>query len=99
MEIISYVDVETYLQNQQVYIRKEIANSDFKTIAKCSKVHNIGMVEVKRISENTIAFTIVIDGVETTMYEYKTDDEFFKWIKEVFIPVSQLITCFIKHHR
>ena len=91
MNILSYKDVENYLQNKQVYFRKEIVNSDFKTIAESGKVHNVGSVFLKRLNERTLAFTLIIDGTETTMYEHKTDLELFKWVKKYFIPVLELI--------
>lgn len=91
MNILTYQDVESYLQNKQVYFKKEIVNSDFKTIAESDKVHNVGKVDVTRISDERVAFTIVVNGVETTMYEYKSDLELFAWVKTNFIPVSELV--------
>ena len=91
MNILSYQDVESYLQNKQVYVKKEIANSDFKTIAESGKVHNIGKVELTRINNERVAFNLVVNGVETTMYEYKSDLELFAWVKTNFIPVPELV--------
>jgi len=91
MNILSYQDVESYLQNKQVYFKKEIANSDFKTIAESGKVHNIGKVELTRINNERVAFNLVVNGVETTMYEYKSDLELFAWVKTNFIPVPELV--------
>jgi hypothetical protein len=91
MNILSYQDVEKYLQNKQVYFKKEIVNSDFKTIAESGIVHNIGKVELNRISPEIVAFTICINSIEVTMHEYKTDSEFFSWIRSNFIPVSELV--------
>ena len=34
MNLLSYQDVENYLQNKQVYFKKEIANSNLQTIAE-----------------------------------------------------------------
>jgi hypothetical protein len=84
---ISYQDVEIYLQNKQVYFKKEIANSDFKTIAESGKVHYIERVNLIRLNKEQIAFSINVNGRETTMYEYKSDLEFFDWVKTNFIPV------------
>ena len=91
MNILSYQNIENYLQDKQVYFKTEIVNSDFKTIAESGKVHNIDKVDVTRISDERVAFTIVINGAETTMYEYKSDLELFAWIKTNFIPVSELV--------
>ena len=91
MNILSYQDVESYLQNKQVYFKKEIANSDFKTIAESGKVHNIGKVELTRINNERVAFNLVVNGVETTMYEYRSDLELFAWVKTNFIPVPELV--------
>lgn len=84
-------DAEIYLQNKQVYFKKEIVNSDFKTLAESGKVHNVGNVELKRLNENTIAVYMQINDIETTMYEYKTDLELFAFIKTNFIPVCELV--------
>lgn len=91
MNILSYQDVESYLQNKQVYFRKEIANSNFNTIVESGKVYNIGKVDVTRISDERVAFTIIVNGAETTMYQYKSDLELFAWVKTNFIPVPELI--------
>lgn len=91
MNILSFTDAETHLQNKQIYFRKEIASSGFKTIAKADRVHDVGKVEITRLNERTIAFFIIINDVETTMYEYKTDLELFAWIKTNFIPVNELV--------
>lgn len=91
MNILSFTDAEKYLMNKQVYFRKEIANSDFKTIAEANKVHNVKGVEITRLNEKTIAFDIIINDVETTIYEYKTDLELFAWIRTNLIPVNELV--------
>jgi hypothetical protein len=33
----------------------------------------------------------MINSIETTMYEDKTDFELFAWVKVNFIPISELI--------
>ena len=92
MEIVTFAEVENYLKNKQVYFKKEIVDSSFiQTVAQGGKVHNIGNVEVKRINDNVIALTMFIDGIETTIYDYKTDSEFIKFIKTQFVPVSYLV--------
>lgn len=91
MNILSFTDAEKYLKNRQVYFRKEIVNSDFKPIAESGKVYNIGKVEITRVSDEIVAFTAIINGVETTMYEYKSDLEMFAFVKTNFIPVSELV--------
>jgi len=89
-ELIAYKDVEIYLQNKQVYFKKEIADVNLQTIAAAQTVHYVGAVVLERISEERIAFTIIVNGIKTTMYEYKSDNELFKWVKENFIPVAEL---------
>jgi len=91
MNILSFSDVENYLRNQQVYFRKEIVDSDMKTIAKANRVYDIGDVEIERINKEVIVFFFVIDGIERRIYAYRTNLGFFAWIKVNFIPVSELI--------
>ena len=91
MNILRFQDVEKYLQNKQVYFKKEICNPDFKTIAQSHRVHNVGKVEAKRLNERQIAFSITIDTNETIMYEYMTNLEFYAWIRCNFIPINELI--------
>ena len=91
MNLLSYQDVEKYLQNKQVYFKKEIANSDFQTIAESGKVHNVGKVQLTRLNEQQVAFDLNVNGITTTMYEYKTDLELFAWVKTNFIPVCELV--------
>jgi hypothetical protein len=90
----NYNEVEKYLQNKQVYLRKDIVNSDFKRMLKGRMVYNIEYVEIKSLNKRpieTFAFTLIIEGLEFTIYEYKTQQELFKWIKQNFIPISELI--------
>ena len=82
--------VESHLQNKQVYFRKEIANVDLQTIAEARKVHNVGRVSVQRIDVERFALDIEINGKETTIYQYMSRDEFFEWVWDNFIPVSEL---------
>ena len=91
MNILTYLDAETYLRNKQVYFKKEIANSDFEILAEIGKVHNVGDVEFKRLNETVVAFYIQINNIGTTMYEHKRDLELFAWIKQNFIPVCELV--------
>ena len=91
MNILNYLDAEIYLQNKQVYFKKEIANSDFKTLAESGKVHNVGKVQLTRLNDQQIAFDLNVNGVTTTMYEYKTDLELFAWVRTNFIPVCELV--------
>lgn len=94
-----YEDVKSYLQNKQVYFKKEIVNSDFQTIAESGKVHNVGQCDLKRLNEQRIAFTLEINGTETTMYQYMTDLELFAWVKSDFIPVQELLYSFNKERK
>jgi len=87
MNISNYQDVEKYLQNKQVYFKKEIVNSDFKTIAESNKVHYVERVNLIRLNKEQIAFSINVNGREVTMYEYKSDLAFFAWVKCNFIPI------------
>lgn len=99
MNILNYTDAETYLAYKQVYFRKEIANSDLKTIAEANKVHNVGKVEISDVSNsyhNCKALTIVINKVETTIYEYKTDLELFAWLRTNLIPLNELVDNYLK---
>ena len=43
MNILSFTDAEKYLMNKQVYFRKEIANSDLKTISNF--MHDLSLVD------------------------------------------------------
>lgn len=91
MNIANYQDVVNYLQNKQVYLKIEIVNNDYKTIAESNKVYNIGEVELTRIRVDCVAITVEINNTQTTMYLYYRDIELFKWIKSNFIPVSELV--------
>jgi hypothetical protein len=84
-------DVQKYLQNQQVFFRVEITDSDFKTIAEAGKAHEIGSVEVTRLNERTLLFKLVINGKEVSIYKDKTDEDFIKWVKAFLIPVHELV--------
>lgn len=95
MNLLSYQDVENYLQNKQVYFKKEIANSDLKTLVEKDRVHNVGKVELKRLNATVVALSIQINDIETTLYEYKTDLELFAWVKQNFIPVCELVKCWL----
>jgi hypothetical protein len=102
MNILNYTDAETYLANKQVYFRKEIANSDLQTIAQANMVHKVGKVEINDTSNryhNCKAITIEINGIETTIYEYKTDLELFAWLRTNLIPVNTLVDNYLKREQ
>lgn len=102
MNILNYTDAETYLANKQVYFRKEIANSDLQTIAQANIVHKVGKVEIRDTSNryhNCKSITIEINGIETTLYEYKTDLELFAWLRTNLIPVSALVDNYLKREQ
>jgi hypothetical protein len=84
-------DVQKYLQNQQVYFRVEITDSDLQTIAEAGKVHEIGSVEVTRLNKSTLLFKLVINSREVSIYKYKTDEEFVNWVNAFLIPVHGLV--------
>jgi hypothetical protein len=92
-------DIQKYLQNKQVYFRVEITNSDLQTIAEAGKVHEIGNVEVTRLNERTIAFKLVINSKEVSIYQYKTDEAFVKWVNSFLIPVHELVDNFLKNKK
>ena len=96
-------EITNFLQNRQVYITKNIVNRSFQTIAEAGKVYNIGAVHIKKTvsdysDNNSIAFTIVIDDVETTIYYFLSENEFLKYIKVFFIPVSEMFEIYKHHH-
>ena len=91
MNIISYSDVENYLSFKQIYFKKEIANVNLKVIAEMDKVHYVGKVEIQRLNKTTISFSLTINEIDTVIYEYKSDLEFFEFIKNNFIPVPELV--------
>lgn len=87
----NYKEVEEYLQYKQVFFKKSIANSDLQEILKGGEVHNIGKVSIKRIRTDAIAFSMEVCGKEITIYEFKDQLEFFKDVKNQFIPIVEFI--------
>lgn len=96
MNFQNYKQVEEYLSHQQVFIKKEIVNANFKTITLPNRVYQINKVDVDRINEDTIAITLYFEHEVTTIYEYMTDNEFFKWINLQFIPIKCLVEYYSK---
>lgn len=91
MNIQNYEDIKKYLQYKQVYFKREIADSGLVTIFESGKVHDFGNVQIRRLSEEVVAFTIECNGLLTTLFEYKSDLELFAWVKTTFIPVQELV--------
>lgn len=91
MNILSYRDVEDYLSCKQVYFRKQISDVDLKTIVEAAKVYYVGKVELKRLNENTLSFSLMIEGKEVVIYDYKSDLEMFAFVKVNYIPVQELV--------
>lgn len=98
MNIVSFNDVEKFLQNKQVYFKMGIVDVNLRTIVSAKRVHDIGDVSSERISDQTIAFYITIDGKESAIYKECTDFEFFAWVKQNFIPVQDLVACWISNY-
>ena len=97
MNIVSFNDVEKFLQNKQVYFKMGIVDVNLRTIVSAERVHDVGDVSAERISNQTIAFYITVDGKENAIYKECTDFEFFAWIKQNFIPVQDLVAWWISN--
>ena len=97
MNILSFNDVEKYLQHKQVYFKMGIVDVNLRTIVSAERVHDIGDVSAERISDQTIAFCITADGKEQCIYKECSDYEFFAWIKQNYIPVQDLVAWWISN--
>ena len=95
MNILSFEDVEKYLGNKQVYFKMGVVDINLKTIVPAERVHDIGNISAERISDQTIAFYITVDGRENAIYKECSDYEFFAWIKQNYIPVQDLVAWWI----
>jgi hypothetical protein len=93
MNINSYLDVEQFLQFKQVYCRKQILDQNFKTKLDAGIVYDFGKVQVDCINTGTIAIEFYFNGKKEpiTIYEYSTDQEFFAFIKRLFVPVHLMV--------
>lgn len=87
--------IEIHLQNKQVYFRKEITDVNLKTIMQGERVHDVSTVNVERLNESCIAFTVHSGDKQFTLYENKSDKELFEWVKWNFIPVFELINTYL----
>lgn len=87
--------IEIYLQNKQLYFRKEITDVNLKTIMQGDRVHDVSTVKVERLNEDCIAFTLHSGDKQFTLYEHKSDVELFEWVKWNFIPVFELINTYL----
>lgn len=95
-QVLSMEDVEKHLENKQVFFKKEITNIDLKRVTAPRTVYKIGDVRVHRIDTARIAFSMVVDDCDMTMYLYKSDIEFFNWVQENFIPVRDMAALYFK---
>lgn len=95
----NYKEVEEYLQYKQVFFKKGIVNSDLQEILKGGEVHNIGKVSIERIRTDAIAFSMEVCGKEITIYEFKDQLEFFKDVKNQFIPIVEFINTVNKNNK
>lgn len=98
MDIVSFNDAEKYLGNKQVYFKKGIVDVNLRTIVSAERVHDIGDVSAEMISNQTIALYITVDGKENAIYKECTDFDFFAWIKQNYIPVQDLVACWISNY-
>lgn len=92
MNILSFIDVEQYLQFKQVYVVKDITNTDFQPIIRAGNVIDFKAVEAERINDNTISLIFNYNDTGTvSIYSYENDLSFFAFIKTHFIPVHLLV--------
>ena len=105
MKIKSDEELIKYLTKEQVFCTKEIQNINLKTEFEARKVYVIDSVEIERqsfvnvngISLRSSSLTghekkaiIKSHGITCNFHSDEPDDKFYKTIKQLFIPISEL---------
>lgn len=90
MNILSYSDVEKYIQNKQVYFRKSIEAVDFKTLAKENKVY----YSEKRTNSCTLYFFATLKQILLLMFSVVN----FKYFTISFVKFIRLLLSLIKRY-
>ena len=111
MNILSDEDLIKYLTKEQVFCTKEIVNINFKTEFEARKVYVIASVEIERqsfinvngVSLRTSSLTgnekkaiIKSHGITCNFHSDEPNDKFYKKLKQLFIPVSELYESHLK---
>ena len=105
MKIKSDEELIKYLTKEQVFCTKEIQNINLKTEFEARKVYVIDSVEIERRSFANVNGVSLLcssltghekkaiiksNGIICNFHSDEPDDKFYKTLKKIFIPVSEL---------
>lgn len=89
-------DVVKYISGQQVYIVPEITDYSLVQRTKGHTVHNVKEVSVEEVREDCFCLSLIINDKLLRLYLDKTPKELYKWVKENFIPVKEMLYAYRK---
>jgi len=88
--------LKKYLEQKEVFVKKEISNVDLKTIIKSHSTIFIKSVECDEIRGGCFSLDVNFidfsgENKNIIIYQYLSKNEFLSFVKENFIPIKQFI--------
>lgn len=90
-------DLIAYMSGKQMYVTKEIVNTNFKTQFSADTVYFIDKIEIVWLYENSVYFIIISQDTECQFCRTcNSKEDFYNEIKSLFIPVKDLFEAWKK---
>lgn len=90
MNILNDKDLITYFKKREMFIPKEIVNSNFKTEFLSDRTYFIDGVDIEWVNENTVICYIFSNKIECSFHRTCRNFEFYAEMKKLFIPISEM---------
>jgi hypothetical protein len=90
MNVLTDKDLEKYMSNREMYVTKEIVNSDFKTEFEAKRTYFIDKIEITWVSEDKVICNIYSGQIKSSFIRSTTKYGFYAEMKKLFIPISEM---------
>ncbi len=90
MNILSDEDLKTYMNGNQMYVRKVVCDYNFKTQFEANKVYQIEGIIIEWVNDDTVVVEIYYEGKECQFHRTCTKLALYAELKSLFIPVTEM---------
>lgn len=88
--------IKKYLEQKEVFCKKEISDVTLKTIIKLNSTIFINLCEFEKIMNGCFCLEINFidfsgENKNISIYQYLSENDFYSFVKENFVPIKELI--------
>ena len=90
MNILSDNDLKTYMFKKEMYVTKEIVNSNFKTEFDADSTYFIDGIDIEWVDEDTVVCYIYSGNIECSFHRTCSKLDFYAEMKKLFIQIKEM---------